>query len=243
MMLHASTGVPFPPRRSGCCHNPGVQAAEQRVPAGLSPERVGFFTDAVFAIAMTLLVIEIPRPEEDERFTVGAGVDKAEAARNLLQFLNEQTGSFVAYVLAFWTLWIVWRQHHTLFDQIDRLSPGLVRWHLPLLLLIGFLPYPTTVFGHHTDNPAAAALYALAVGALLICRSGVQSKAAKDGLMRAGAGHDGYRTERRTSWIISWYFLATVLLCWWTPWIVAAWVLGPVLGAVLHRSARRARPR
>jgi uncharacterized membrane protein len=216
-----------------------VQAQEQRVPAGLSSERVGFFTDAVFAIAMTLLVIEIPRPEDDEQFTVGAGVGKAEAGRNLVHFLNEQTGSFVAYALAFWTLWIVWRQHHVLFDRIDRLSPALVRWHLPLLLLIGFLPYPTTVFGHHTDNPAAAALYALSVGALLICRSGVQSQAVRDGLIRAGTAPDGYRVERRTSWIIAWYFLATALLSWWTPWIVAAWVAGPVLSAVLKRWQHR----
>ena len=110
---------------------------EDRAPAGMTPERVGFFTDAVFAIAMTLLVIEIPRPEDEAQFAVGDGVSKAEAAGNLLRFLWDQEGSFIAYVLAFYVLWNAWRGHHVLFDRIGRLSPGMLGWHLPLLLLIG----------------------------------------------------------------------------------------------------------
>ncbi len=47
----------------------------ERKPPGQTPERVSFFTDAIFAIAMTLLVIEIPRPEE-MKFSVGHGVSK-----------------------------------------------------------------------------------------------------------------------------------------------------------------------
>ena len=209
---------------------PGVQTA----PAGLTSERVGFFTDAVFAIAMTLLVIEIPRPED-------AGtevVDKGDAAWAMLTFFREGTGSFVAYVLAFYTLWNVWRQHHRLFDQIDRLSPGMVRWHFPLLLLIGFLPFPTTVFGNHTENPTAAALYSLAVGGLMMCRAGVQSQALRDGLLRDDVDVAEFRERKRTAWVIAWYMTATVLLSWWTPWIIIDWFAVPVLAAVLHRARR-----
>ena len=77
--------------------------ATDRIPDGLTAERVGFFTDAVFAIAMTLLVIEIPRPPDGE-FGVGDVVGKARAAADLGHSLVEQTGSFVAYVLAFYLL-------------------------------------------------------------------------------------------------------------------------------------------
>ncbi len=202
-------------------------------PAGLTSERAGFFTDAVFAIAMTLLVIEIPRPEGKEIDLA----DKGEAAHAMLSFFQAGTGSFVAYVLAFYTLWNVWRQHHRLFDQIDRLSPGLIGWHFPLLLLIGFLPFPTTVFGNHTGNPVAAALYSLAVGALMICRSGVQGRALKDGLLRPDVDVTQFRERKRVAWVIAWYFVATVLLSWWTPWIIIAWVAVPALAAVLSRRA------
>lgn len=211
----------------------------ERIPAGQTPERVGFFTDAVFAIAMTLLVIEIPRPEGDE-FDVA---DKGQAAHEMLAFFVKGTGSFVAYVLAFYTLWNVWRQHHRLFDQIGRLSPGLIGWHFPLLLLIGFLPFPTTVFGNHTGNPVAAALYSLTVGGLMICRSGVQSRALKDGLLRPEVDAAEFRERKRAAWVIAWYFVATALLSWWTPWIIIAWVAVPVLAAVLVRRAlTRAHP-
>ena len=136
-------------------------------------------------------------------------------------------------------LWTAWRQHHRLFDRLDRLSPGLVGWHFPLLLLIGFLPYPTTVYGHHTDNPAAALLFALSFGSLLIARSGVQSQALRDDLLRTPADAAEVRTGSRASWIVAGYWLASVLLCWWTPWVIVAWVLTPVIGFALARGDRR----
>ena len=214
---------------------------DERIPAGLTLERAGYFTDAVFAIAMTLLVIEIPRPEDEPEFAVADGVGKAEASRNLIHFLYEQTGSFIAYVLAFFMLWIVWRQHHTLFDRIRRLSPGLVGWHFPLLLLIGFLPYGTTVYGHHTHNPAAAVLYALSDGGLLTCRSAVQSRAFRDGLLRDDVDVALFRWDARISWIVTVYWLATIVLCWWTPWVVIAWFATPVLAWVINQTFGRRR--
>jgi uncharacterized membrane protein len=67
---------------------------------GHTAERVGFFTDAVFAIAMTLLVIEIPRPGAAD-FEVGDGVTKGQAAGKLWHFLVDQRSDFYAYALAF----------------------------------------------------------------------------------------------------------------------------------------------
>jgi uncharacterized membrane protein len=214
-----------------------TRTAVDPVPAGLTAERVGFFTDAVFAIAMTLLVIEIPRPEDGE-FGVGEDVGKAEAARNLGHFLAEQAGSFVAYLLAFYLLWIVWRQHHGLFDRIDRLSPALVRWHFPLLLLVGFLPYSTTVLGHHIDNPAAALLYSLTVGCLLASRSALRSRALSDGLLRDDVDLAGHRRETRASWWVTAYWFATVPLVWWAPWVTIAWSATSAVGALLDRRGR-----
>ncbi len=209
------------------------------MPAGYTSERVGFFTDAVFAIAMTLLVIDIPKPEDESEFGVGE-VGRAQAARNLLHFLYEQIPSFSAYLLAFYLLWIVWRQHHELFDQIGRVSPGVIRLHFPLLLLVGFVPYATTVYDHNTRNPAAAGLFSVMVAALLIIRSALQSRALKDGLLHEDVDLAAYRTDARSSWIVAWYFLATVLFTWWTPWITFLWFGAPVLGSFLNSRKPRA---
>ncbi len=204
------------------------------MPAGLTVERVGFFTDAVFAIAMTLLVIDIAQPEDKDTF-VGDGVGKAEAAEHLLHFLYQQLASYYAYALAFFMLWILWREHHTLFDRLDRLSPRLVGLHFPLLLLIGFMPYVTSINGHHPGNPAAAALFVLGFGALLICRSALQSRAFKDGLLTDDVDLTAYRIDARVSWIVTGYWLATLLLCWWTPWVGIAWGLTSPIASILGR--------
>jgi len=79
------------------------------VRAGHTAERIGYFTDAVFAIAMTLLVIEIPRPDAAD-FSAGGRGSKTEAFRGLWHFLLAQRAAFFAYVLAFYILWIVWRR-------------------------------------------------------------------------------------------------------------------------------------
>ncbi len=214
----------------------------REISAGLTPERVGFFTDAVFAIAMTLLVIEIPRPGGGAEFEVGGGVSKSEAAGNLLTFFGGEIGSLVAYLLAFLMLWITWRQHHQLFDRIERLSPRMVTWHFPFLLLIGFLPFPTTVFGNHTSNPTAAYFFTATVAALRICWAGLQSQALRDRVLRPHVDVARVRASSRTAWVVSWYWVGTAVFGWWTPWIIAVWSFSPILGAILHARDRRAHP-
>ena len=209
-------------------------------PPGMTPERIGAFTDAVFAIAMTLLVIEIPRPEGDE-FAVGGAVSRRDAAGNLGRFLSDQASSFYACLLAFMLLWLVWRRHHELLDSVDRVSPRVVAWHFPLLLLAAFLPYPTTIVGHYADNPLASAFYGLTVGCLLVCRTVLQQMADDDEALRPTADRSRVRRETAVARITTGYWLLSLLLVWFSPWIQIAWfgtfVVGFAATTVLRRSA------
>jgi uncharacterized membrane protein len=216
---------------------PRVQS-ERPVPPGLTPERVGFFTDAVFAIAMTLLVIDVPKPGDGSEFDADTA-GKAEAARNMLHFLGREYGSLISYLLAFVILWVVWRQHHHLFDRIERLSPRLVAWHLPLLLLIGFMPYLTDLYDEHISNPVGAALFTLGMTGLFGIKTAAQSRALRDGLLRDDVDPADLRGDVRIGWVVTGFFAATLLLCWWTPWVMIAWDLGPVLAMVLNRRRNR----
>jgi uncharacterized membrane protein len=204
-------------------------------------ERFGFFTDAVFAIAMTLLVIEIPRPSE-ALFEGGNGVTKAQAVTGLWHFLVAQHNAYYAYLLAFFMLWIVWRQHYAIFDQIDRVSAAVIGLHFPLLLLAAFLPYATIVMGHDPDNPLAALLLGLVVGVLLASRSAMQSRAARDGLLRPEVDLRRYRADALVSWIVTGYWAATLLLVWWTPWVEILWFLTPAVGNITRIALRGPTP-
>ena len=95
-----------------------------------NPERVVFFSDAVFAIAVTLLVLEI-RPPED--------------TRHLLHGLAALWPSYLAYAITFLLIGQVWANHHVMFDHI-RVADRMVLFLNTLLLMdIAFLPFAASV--------------------------------------------------------------------------------------------------
>jgi uncharacterized membrane protein len=216
-------------------------SASTPVEAGQTAERVAFFTDAVFAIAMTLLVIEIPRPA-GSLFDVGDGVSKTEAVKRLWHFLVEQDSSFVAYLLAFFILWVVWREHHALMDKVGGLSGPMIGLHFPLLLLVAFLPYTTTIIGHYPDNPLAAAVYTLGVGGVLLSRTLIQWRAYKDDVLLPDVDRAEFRTELTVSVTATAYWFATLAVAWWTPWVLIPWFATSTVASVARRFMARGRP-
>ena len=216
-----------------------MRAAEGSVAPGRTVERFGFFTDAVFAIAMTLLVIEIPRPTGNT-FHVGRGVSKTEAFHRLWHFFVVEHNSFYAYLLAFSMLWIVWRQHHILLDQVSGLSSAMVGWHFPLLLLAAFLPYATTVMGHFHDNPMAALLLWAVVWGLLLSRSVIQTMASRDHVLLPEVDQAQYRESLVASWIVVGYWTLSLALVWWTPWVEILWFFTVAVGSLAGMVSRRA---
>jgi uncharacterized membrane protein len=219
---------------------PEEPGTEDRAPAGYTPERISFFTDAIFAIAMTLLVFDIPRPE-GPKFSVGDGQTKAEAFHHLAHFLGSQWDAFYAYFLTFLIIWIVWRQHHRMFDQFRRMTSRMVAWHFPLLLFAAFLPYASTTYGHYSDNPMAALLYGLVVAALLFSRTVIQAEALRGNVLIESADREDYRVEVLVSRISTGYWVLTLALVWWTPWAGIPWLFSSAGASVVRAVLRRRR--
>jgi uncharacterized membrane protein len=107
--------------------------------------RLEAFADAVFAIAITLLVIEIRLPPHDEVVRIG-GVGPA-----LLQLWP----SYVGYAISFIVIGIMWANHHNLMKLVDRVDHGFITLTLLLLLCVAFLPFPTAVMAEHLADPDA----------------------------------------------------------------------------------------
>ncbi|MEH2143471.1 TMEM175 family protein [Nostoc sp.] len=110
--------------------------------------RLEAFSDGVFAIAITLLVLEIKVPPPNT--ALGA---------ELLHLWP----SYLAYVVSFLAIGTIWINHHGMFQHIVRVNGTLLLLNVLLLMLIAFLPFPTAVlaeaFHRGTDERVAAAFY------------------------------------------------------------------------------------
>jgi uncharacterized membrane protein len=111
--------------------------------AGSDTFRLEAFADAVFAIAITLLVIEIHVPPPDEVARLG-GLSVA---------LLHLWPSYLGYVISFVVIGIMWANHHNLMKLIHRLDHTFITLTLLLLLCVAFLPFPTAVMAEHLVDP------------------------------------------------------------------------------------------
>ena len=121
-------------------------------PAAPSTSRTEAFSDAVIAIAITLLVLEIRPPD------VGPHESLARALFDLWP-------KYATFAVSFLTIGVMWVNHHALFERIGRIDRRLMFINLVLLMAIAFVPFPTAVFGDYVDQPhnghTAAALYGI----------------------------------------------------------------------------------
>ena|SRR2546423_1656473 len=109
-------------------HDPGTQ-------------RIETFSDGVFAIAITLLIIEI-------------GVPRVSGGQSLGHALGDLWPNYFAYVLSFAIIGIYWANHHSFFRLFTHTDHVFLLLNILFLMCIAFLPFPTAVLGEYLDNAA-----------------------------------------------------------------------------------------
>jgi uncharacterized membrane protein len=109
--------------------------------------RVEAFSDGVFAIAITLLIIEVHVPLREHADELGH------------ELLNLWP-SYLGYLTSFLTIGVMWINHHYVFSLIDRVDRTMLLLNTTLLLMIAFVPFPTAVLAQfiETDGARAAAV-------------------------------------------------------------------------------------
>jgi uncharacterized membrane protein len=117
----------------------------------LSSLRLEAFSDGVFAIAITLLALQLRPPDLAGVTTVGG----------VLHALAEQRVQFGYYVLAFVVVGGLWLEHHQLLDPMPTHGHRLARINLVFLLTVSLLPYWVSVLEAHHDSGAAGGLLLL----------------------------------------------------------------------------------
>jgi uncharacterized membrane protein len=120
---------------------------------GLQTGRLEALSDGVFAIAITLLVLDIVVP--------------AHASSDLLAAVIHQWPSYLAYAVSFSTIGALWLGHNAITEYLDRADAAFIRLNLLLLLLVAFLPFPTRLFADYLgeDRPerVAATIYGISL--------------------------------------------------------------------------------
>jgi uncharacterized membrane protein len=121
---------------------------------GSGTGRLEAFSDGVFAIAITLLVLDLAMPS-------GRGSD-------LVWALLEEWPSYLAYLVSFCTIGSVWIAHAAITDRLERVDPVLLRINLVLLLITSFLPLPTRLLAEYLHSSAGERVAVTVYGGTLL---------------------------------------------------------------------------
>jgi TMEM175 potassium channel family protein len=142
--------------------------------AGQSLDRLNGLSDGIFAVAMTLLVLDVRLPERT-----------SPAAESLADALGELRPELLAYLLSFTMLGTFWLAQHTLLDRCTRSDRTLAWTCVLFLFFVSTLPFSASTLAEHVDLSVAVGLYWLNLAGL-----GLALGAQLWHLQRAGIGDD-----------------------------------------------------
>jgi uncharacterized membrane protein len=176
--------------------------------------RLETFADGVFAIAATLLILSV-----DAR----VGSPRGAALRDELL---AAWPSYVAYVISFLTIGIIWANHHTMMNQIGRADRTMLILTVGFLLVVAFIPLPTRLVAEFIGKDgarAATVTYGITLTLTSVMFNAIWFYAARGGrLLRADADERVVRGISKTFVLGPWMYLAATL--------VAA--IAPTVGAI-----------
>lgn len=168
--------------------------AEARVVAKEEKEttRLEAFSDGVFAIAITLLVIDL--------------LPLSEKGGDVWGEVSASWPTFVAFVTSFFTILVIWMNHHSMFSVISRVDNRFLLLNGVLLLVTTFVPFPTALVAQHILEPegavAAAAIYGATGLGLAFAFSGCWRYASNNRrLIRPGVTDRELNQGRENWWV------------------------------------------
>jgi len=206
----------------------GVERRYRRLfSAGDGVERIAAYSDGVYAIAMTLLVLNLHIP---------TGTTSA------FEVLVQEWPSYLGFALSFVIIAVSWVGHHRRFRVVTGHDTGLIVVNLVLLFFVVSLPFPTSLISEFAPETSAVIVYAAAVGLLEVAELVEWVYLRRRGLMRPEVDEGVYR-------YVLWSFVPTIvvflgsivvaLLAGGVPAMVSWWaiaILSPFIGRI---SARR----
>ena len=168
--------------------------------------RLEAFSDGVFAIAITLLILEVKVPDHAEIQALGG----------LWPALAHRWPSLLGYLISFATIGIMWANHHAIFTYVRRCDRPFLLANLLLLMTVAFLPFPTAVLAEHLPDPDTrtaatmfygSVLFLIAVAFNIVWWTGIRDRR----LLGSNIAEAGVQTIRRYRMGPVGYAVATAL--------------------------------
>ncbi len=189
-------------------------------------ERLCALTDGVYAIVITLLVLDLKAPEAPD-------LSEAQLIRDMIELLP----NFLSYLISFVVIAVFWIRHHGIFRYLERCNTTTFGLNFIHILLVSLTPYTASLFGQYEEDPLVVMLFSGSLGlaglSLLLMHRYVASKP------------DWHTAEAPSSWKApSWFVtypapifaLGSVLIAIINVTAaVAIWFLLPILALVVLR--------
>jgi uncharacterized membrane protein len=215
---------------SGHDHRIGAKRVEDDE-TGSDLGRVLALSDGVFAIALTVLVLEIALPATTTSDTLG-------------RELRDLGPKYFAYALTFFTIGTMWLIHRLAFRRIVRTNLTLLVINLLLLMSVAFQPFPTAVLGEFGGDPTAVVFYACAISVTSVLSTGLWWYASSDrGLLDPNTDPEWIRAGRLRTLIGTIVFLLSIPIAAFAPYVAEAmWCATLPLRLLVPKLLRRVGP-
>lgn len=209
-------------------------STDQELPSGdedmeiraVSGDRLTFFGDAVVAIALTLLALELPIPE---------GSTNSE----LWHSATSHRESYLAFMISFVVIAAHWRSHHRVFRYVTATNSRLTSLTMYWLLMLVITPFATDVIGGHGAFQARFVFYATVQFAACLLFILMVREVRRDDLYRVGTPPELFSRAIRRLGMVAVGFLVSIPVSLVTGWAYLCWIAVPVADSIIDTRRNR----
>lgn len=193
-------------------------------------KRLAAFCDAVMAIAMTLLVLDLDKPDP-----------RAITTTAQLHAALDQWSAYISFALSFWVIAIYWRAHFRSFRRVRRVDGTMLQLTLLFLFGITFLPFPTAILQRFSDDRVAVLLYSATLAAVGYSWTALWYYSVRKSHLVLREEDGTIRQGLERCLIPPIVFTISFCVAWIEPIFgLWAWLLIPIIGLIRRQIHRRA---
>ncbi len=186
-------------------------------------DRLAFFSDAIYAISLTLLIVALGVPS----------VADSSSNRDLWDALDELQPEILMFFISFLVIGSFWLAHHRFVARLAAINRPLMFGTICYLAFIAFLPFPSGLLGEYSDNSVAVALYALCIAIVASVEAVLFALARKHDLLSVAPSNDVFRWGMIASLLPAVVFLVSIPVAFLAPTLgIMTWALGIPVGMI-----------